>query len=165
MVLIGLLLGSVRLRPRSVEPVDGSALAGATLLDLAGSPVRLRTLLGRQATVLVFTGIDCPLGNLYKPRLVELAEFYRGRGVVFIGINSNATESAEQVLAHAQEFRATFPVLKDPGNVVADLALAQRTCEALVLDRDEKVRYRGAIDDQYEASKHFRVPTGFTADR
>ena len=115
--------------------------------------------MGRQATVLVFTGIDCPLGNLYMPRLAELAESYRGRGVVFIGVNSNAAESADQVLAHSREFGASFPVLKDPGNAVADLAQAQRTCETVVLDRDQTVRYRGAIDDQYSASKHRDRPT------
>ena len=46
--------------------------------------------------MLVFTGIDGPPWNLYMPRLAELAEFYRGRGVVFIGVNSNATESANR---------------------------------------------------------------------
>ena len=42
-----------------------------------------------------------------------------------------------------------FPVLKDPENRVADLLLAERTCEALVIDGSGRLRYRGAIDDQY----------------
>ena len=42
-----------------------------------------------------------------------------------------------------------FSVLKDAENRVADQVLAERTCEALVLDRRHRLRYRGAIDDQY----------------
>ena len=42
-----------------------------------------------------------------------------------------------------------FPVLKDPRNVVADLALIERTPEVVVLDGRARIRYRGAIDDQY----------------
>jgi hypothetical protein len=107
-LLIGLILWSLRPRPRAADREIGSALAKAALLDPAGRPVRRRSLLGRRATVLVFSGIDCPLGNLYMPHLAEPAQSYRGRGVVSIGINSHASESAEQVLAHAHEYRATF---------------------------------------------------------
>ncbi len=42
-----------------------------------------------------------------------------------------------------------FPVLKDADNRVADQLLAERTCEALVIDGRGRLRYRGAIDDQY----------------
>ena len=51
--------------------------------------------------------------------------------------------------AHAREHGIDFPVLKDQGNLVADLALVERTCEVLVLDGRAQIRYRGAIDDQY----------------
>ena len=83
------------------------------------------------------------------PRLAELDKAYTDRGVVFLAINSNAHETAEQVAAHAREHGIDFPVLKDPGNLVADLALVERTCEVLVLDGRARIRYRGAIDDQY----------------
>ena len=154
-----LLLWAVRPRLRQDDRTISGALAKATLVDPERRSVPLRKLLGRRATVLVFTGIDCPLGNLYMPRLEELAQSYRERGVVFLGINSNPTESIEQVQANAREFHATFPVLKDPGNLVADLTQVQRTCEALVIDPDLNLRYRGAIDDQYAASKHRDQPT------
>jgi peroxiredoxin len=104
---------------------------------------------GKKAAVLVFTGIDCPISDLYMPRLVELARSYEDKGVVFLAINSNAQDTAEQVAAHARTFGVGFPVLKDAGNRVADLLLAERTCEALVLDGSARLRYRGAIDDQY----------------
>ena len=45
--------------------------------------------------------------------------------------------------------RSTFPILKDPGNVVADLFGAERTPDAFVLDSSRTIRYRGMIDNQY----------------
>ena len=44
---------------------------------------------------------------------------------------------------------AAFPILKDTDNRVADQLLAERTCEALLIDDRGRLRYRGAIDDQY----------------
>ena len=102
-----------------------------------------------RVVAIVFTGTSCPLGELYFPRLDALARTYENRGVDFLAINSNASESAEDVALHARRSSIWIPVLKDAGNLVADQALAERTCEALVIDRRGILRYRGAIDDQY----------------
>ena len=75
---------------------------------------------------------------------------YRATGVVFLGINSNAHETETASPRAGPDARAsTFPMLKDPRNVVADLALVERTPEVIVLDGRARIRYRGAIDDQY----------------
>ena len=99
--------------------------------------------------VIVFVGTSCPVGDLYMPRLIELASLYESRAVDFLAINSNDSESIEEVAEHARRSRVTFPVLKDTENRVADRLLAERTCEALVIDAAGRLRYRGAIDDQY----------------
>ncbi|MEJ7637849.1 MAG: redoxin domain-containing protein, partial [Singulisphaera sp.] len=124
-------------------------MANFSLKDTEGTPVTLYGFRGKRAVVLAFTGTDCPIGNLYAPRLVELNKAYADRGVVFLAINSNAHETVEQVAAHAREHGIDFPVLKDSGHLVADLALVERTCEVVVLDGRAQIRYRGAIDDQY----------------
>jgi peroxiredoxin len=104
---------------------------------------------GSALVVLAFTGVGCPIGDLYMPRLVELARAYQGKGVTFLAINSNAYDSALQVAEHARRFNVPFPVLKDPGNVVADQNRVERTSEVFVIGRMRKVHYHGAIDDQY----------------
>src|SRR3954468_11380449 len=108
---------------------------------------------GKRAGVLVFGGTDCPVSNLYMQRRVKLARDYKDRGVVVLVINSNAHETAGEVAEHARSYGIDFPVLKDPGNVVADQLQAERTCEALVLDGSARLRYRGAIDNQYGLGK------------
>jgi peroxiredoxin len=144
--------------PPRPEGAIGRRMADFKLPDASGKVVSLEGFRGR-VVVLVFTGIDCPIGNLYASRLSELSRKYRDKGVAFLGINSNAHETLEQVAEHAQRHGVEFPVLKDPRNAVADLAGAERTCEALVLDRGARLRYRGAIDDQYSLKAHKDAPT------
>jgi hypothetical protein len=102
-----------------------------------------------RVVAIVFTGTACPVGELYMPRLSAYSTAFEMRDVDFLAINSNASDSIEDVAEHARRARVTFPVLKDLENRVADRLLAERTCEALVIDGRGRLRYRGAIDDQY----------------
>ncbi|MGO9468195.1 MAG: redoxin domain-containing protein [Isosphaeraceae bacterium] len=108
---------------------------------------------GSRAIVLVFIGTDCPVGNQYAPRLIEMNRDYKTKGVVFLGISSNAHDGEKDVARYVHEMGIDFPVLKDPQNKVADSGLVERTPEVLVLDGAGRVRYRGAIDDQYKVGK------------
>lgn len=134
----------------ALDRLVGTTVADFTLKNaLDGRPFRLDDLEGHRAAVLVFTGVECPIGDLYLPRLVELQRTYAGRGVAFVAINSNAAEDDAAVADHARRFGLTFPVLQDKDANVASLLQVQRTCEAILLDGEARIRYRGAIDDQY----------------
>src|SRR3954451_8053611 len=112
------------------RPVDlriGRRMPNFTLQGADGTPVSLYSFAGKSGAVIVFTGTHCPVGNLYLPRLVDLARTYGPRDVVFLAINSNASETAEDAATHAREHGVTFPVLKDPDGRVADLAQVDRT--------------------------------------
>jgi peroxiredoxin len=134
-------------------------LSNFTLNDVkSGRTHTLYGYQGRRAIVLVFLGTDCPVGNLYVPRLNELNKEFRTKSVVFLGINSNAHETADVVAKYVTDRGIEFPVLKDPENLVADSALIERTCEVIVLDAFARIRYRGAIDDQYVQGKAKDAP-------
>ena len=137
----------------------GKRLADFILRDSAGKSVSLYGFRGKKAGVIVFTGVDCPLSNLYMARLAELAKAYEARGVAFLAIDPNTGATAEAVAANAKEHGITFPVLLDPDNRVADTLLAERTCETLVVDGTARLRYRGAIDDQYGLKARKDAPT------
>jgi peroxiredoxin len=126
-------------------------MRGFTLTDSrSNKPVTLDDYRCRaRAIVITFTGIDCPIGNLYVPRLAELSVAYTSRAVAFLAINSNSHETLEEIRKHARDYAVPFPVLQDADGRVADLYLAERTCETLLLDGDLRLHYRGAIDDQY----------------
>ena len=108
---------------------------------------------GRKAIVMVFLGNDCPVVNLYVPRLIELNREFSKKNVVLLGINSNAHETETDIARFVKETGIDFPVLKDPQNLVADAVLVERTSEVIVLDGFARIVYRGAIDDQHGQGK------------
>jgi peroxiredoxin len=131
------------------ESSIGARIEDFTLRDGHGREHRLADYQGASLVVVAFLGVECPLANLYAPRLVELAKRYEPQKVQFLAINSNRQDSHSDLLAYVRAHGIGFPVLKDPGNVIADRFAAQRTPEVFVLDRDRAIRYRGRIDDQY----------------
>jgi len=54
------------------------------------------------------------------------------------------------VKEHARKHGLDFPVMKDPGNRVADAYDARRTPEVFVIDGSGILRYHGRIDENYE---------------
>jgi peroxiredoxin len=148
-----ILLAAASLSAVQAEPpIDrgvGQRVSDFTLLDTTGKEVHLYGFAGKKAAVIVFVGTGCPISDLYLPRFAELARKYESAGIPFLAIDSNSGETAAKVAEHAKKLGVSVPVLMDPGNLVADSLQAQRTCEALVLDGEAILRYRGAIDDQY----------------
>ena len=109
---------------------------------------------GGDATVIVFLSTECPYVQPYTERLNSLAKEYNSKGIVFWGVNSNSTESTEEVEKHAAGKAYPFPVLKDMNNVVADQFGAERTPEVFVINNSTmEVIYHGRIDDDRDESK------------
>lgn len=136
------------------EPLAiGATVADFTLPDANGTSHTLASLEGKKGTVLIFIATACPVSNAYNGRMEKLAQEYKDRGINVIGINSNATESAADVKAHAAEKHLTFTILKDNGNKVADSLGATRTPEAYFLDAGNKLVYRGRIDNSKDETQ------------
>ena len=136
-------------------PAIGSAAPAFDLKSVDGRPFSLADAEKSNAyVVLMFIATQCPYSNGYNDRMRDMAAAYVKKGVLFVGINSNNTESVEETAAHAKQHGFGFPVLKDPGNKVADLYDARRTPEVYVIARDGKLVYHGRIDDNSsDASK------------
>jgi len=128
-------------------PAIGSTIDEFTLPDVDGTEHSLKSLAGKNGTVLIFIAVQCPVSNAYNERMEKLAEDYKAKGIAIIGINSNVAEDAAAVKAHAAEHKLAFPILKDPGNKIADKLGATVTPEAYFLDAHNKLLYHGRIDN------------------
>ena len=127
----------------------GRTIADFQLADFRGKSWSLAEFKEKKIVVVAFLGTECPLMAHYGPRLAELAGQYEKDGVAFLGINANQQDSLAELSAFARKSKIDFPLLKDPGNKVADQFAAQRTPEVYVLDDLRIVRYHGRIDDQF----------------
>jgi len=133
----------------AASPAIGAKVADFTLEDIGGQSHSLYGYKDKRAIVLVFVGTECPIANLYLPRLADVHKQYAARGVQFLAVNANDQDSAAAVAAHARERKLPFTVSKDADHKAADALGARRTPEAFVLDSSHVIRYRGRIDDQY----------------
>ena len=134
-------------------PAIGATVEDFTLPDSDNKDRSLKSLAGKNGTVLLFIAVQCPVSNAYNERMAKLAEDYQAKGIAIVGINSNVAEDAAAVKAHAAEHKLSFPILKDPGNKIADRLGAAVTPEAYFISADNKLLYHGRIDNSRNAEK------------
>jgi peroxiredoxin len=157
-VLAAALLGSAAAPAADLKV--GAAAPDFTLPGAAdGKMVALKDLLVKnKAVAVIFVATKCPVSNAYNDRMAALGREYAAKGIAVVGINSNKTEPAAEVAAHAKEHGFTFPVVKDPGNKVADAYGAQKTPEVFVLSPRGDLLYHGRIDESQDDPKNVKSP-------
>ena len=124
----------------------GSQVSDFGIKDIQGNGVQFSSLRG-DVTVVMFIATQCPVSNAYNERMKALHSEYAPKGVKFVFINANRTESAADVARHAQEHGFPFQVYKDDDDSVADRFGASVTPEAFVMDHTGTIRYHGSVDD------------------
>jgi peroxiredoxin len=134
-------------------PAIGSTIDDFTLPDVDNKDHSLKSLAGKNGTVLIFIAVQCPVSNAYNERMEKLAQDYKAKGIAVVGINSNIAEDAAAVKKHASEHSLTFPILKDASNKIADKLGASVTPEAYFLDPNNKLLYHGRIDNSRNAAQ------------
>ena len=117
-----------------------------TLPNTNGANQSVGKLKGKNGAVVVFLSTQCPVVKGYNERINQIAADYQSKGINFIGVNSNSTESPTTVKMHAEQ-NYKFPVLIDKGNVLADKLGATVTPEVYFIDEKNVLLYRGAIDN------------------
>jgi len=130
----------------------GAPVADFQLRDLDGKAVSFSSLKG-PVTVVTFIATQCPVSNSYNQRMIDLYKDYAPKNVKFVFVNANRSEPAGEVREHAKRVGFTFPVYKDPDNVIADRFDAQVTPESYVIASDGILRYHGSIDDDMNVAR------------
>jgi peroxiredoxin len=102
--------------------------------------------------VLVQSCNHCPYVQAWEGRLSAIASDYAGRGVRIVAVNSNDAgshpdDSFDEMQKRSREQGFTFDYLYDEPQAVARALEAERTPEVFVYDRERRLRYHGAIDD------------------
>jgi peroxiredoxin len=144
-LLVPLLIVGFHVSPR--DAAVGSPIENFSLPDTDGKAHSLNDLRGKNGAVIVFLSAQCPVVRGYVDRINQLAADYQARGINFVGVNSNATESLEWVKSNIDEYKYKFPVLIDKGGVLADKLGANVTPEVFYVDGNNVLLYHGAIDN------------------
>jgi thiol-disulfide isomerase/thioredoxin len=127
----------------------GDQVGKLKFTDIRYLPRTLEDFGNKKAYVLVFTNTSCPLVQRYLPTLRTLAREYADKGVQFVAMDPAAEDSIIAMATQAVEHDVDFPFVKDAEATCARALGVRRTPEAVVLDRERRLCYRGRIDDQY----------------
>ena len=105
-----------------------------------------------ESLVLVQSCNHCPYVQAWEGRLIAIQQEYGDRGVRIVAISSNDVsshpeDSFEQMAVRASEQGFNFDYLYDEDQSLARALGAERTPEVFVFDKDRRLVYHGAIDD------------------
>jgi peroxiredoxin len=139
----------------------GNALAlgsKAPAFELPGVDGRTHSLddyADADALVLVQSCNHCPYVIAWEPRMAAIQRDYADRGVRLVAVSSNDAErypadSFEEMQRRAQERQFPFDYLYDEDQSLARALASERTPEVFLFDRDRRLVYHGAIDDNRE---------------
>ncbi len=123
-----------------------------SLPDPNGKTVSLADFKDASALLVVFMCNHCPFVKHIRGGLAELATQYQGRGIAVVGISANAVakypdDSPQKMAEEVAAAGYTFPYLFDETQEVAKAYQAACTPDFFVFDRDQRLVYRGQMDD------------------
>jgi len=84
-----------------------------TLPDLAGKPHRLNEYLEKGPVMLVFFTTWCPYCKKEIPKLKQVYQQYRDKGLQLVAINAGLADSLENAKRYALQYRLPYAVLYD----------------------------------------------------
>lgn len=107
--------------------------------------------------IVVFTCNHCPFAVKYEDRINDLAKKYKSKGYILLAINPNdpalePTDSYELMKVRAKEKGFAFPYLFDEGQKIYPQYGATKTPHVFLLDKNQVVKYIGAIDDNVDSA-------------
>jgi len=99
--------------------------------------------------VVVITCNHCPVAVAYEDRIIALTKKYADKnvGVVAINVNKIEADRLPKMKERAQEKGFNFPYLFDESQKIGRALGASVTPQFFLLDKERKIAYTGALDD------------------
>lgn len=132
----------------------GSALpkAEVKLKDISGKEVTIKEVTKENGVLVMFSCNTCPYVIKNQQRTLDVAAYAEKNNVGVIILNSNEgqrndEDSYEAMKTYAKEQGYKWPYVVDKNNELADAFDAYRTPECFLFNKELKLVYHGAIDD------------------
>lgn len=148
--------------PAKELPIGADApKADVKLKDVSGKEVTLKEAAGKNGLLVMFSCNTCPYVHRYQQRTKDIAAYALKNDVGVILLNSNEGQrddgdSYEDMKAYAKEQGYNWFYAVDEKNVLADAFGATRTPESFLFNKEGKLVYHGAIDDNADESNMTR---------
>jgi len=140
----------------------GDVVTDIALGTLYGASTSLHAEQGAQGTVVVVRDTECPVSQAYGARTADMAREYKDKGYNFIILYLNEMLGRTALASDASGFAGPATFIRKGGFDLAEKLRVASTGDVFVIDSSQRLRFRGAIDDQFGigytkpiASRHF----------
>jgi peroxiredoxin len=127
------------------------------LPGIDGKEYALDSFKDKEVLVIVVTCNECPVAQSYKDRIVAFTKKYAGDkgkvGVVGINVNPGDKEDLATMKEYAKKAGLNYPYVRDESQQLGKTLGATRTPEFFVFNKDRKLVYTGAMDDDQQEPK------------
>jgi thioredoxin-related protein len=149
------LLGSLAFTVASTEPITiGADLpkADVKMQDVSGKMISIKDAAKANGVLVMFSCNTCPYVLKNQDRTVEIAAYALQKDLGVIVLNSNEAyrtkdDSFDAMKAYAKDQKYNWSYVVDKNHEIADAFGANRTPEVFMFDKNMKLVYHGAIDD------------------
>jgi peroxiredoxin len=140
--------------PSPGELSIGSAIPNpdTKMKDISGKELSFKDAKKDNGLLVMFTCNTCPVVAKNQERAKEICKLAQQKGIGVILLNSNEAsrddgDSFDDMKSYAKEHGFNWAYAIDKNSVMADAFGAQRTPENFLFDKNLKLVYHGAIDD------------------
>ncbi len=127
--------------------LPSKSLPPVSILDASGVVRRVPTT--QKATVLFFVATDCPIANRMAPELSRIVKAYQPKGVSFLFVYVEPSQTKGQILGHLKEYKLGAPGILDSKHQLVKMSGATVTPQAVIFSKAGKMVYRGRINDLF----------------
>ncbi len=126
------------------------------LKSTKGEETMVRTMMGGKGLLVVFSCNTCPFVVAWEDRYNELYDLAKANGIEMVLVNSNEAkrageDSPKEMEKHAKKLDYKAPYLIDENSALANAWGAKTTPHVYLFDASFRLRYEGAIDDNYKS--------------
>jgi len=99
--------------------------------------------------VLVFLGNHCPVVTMYDDRIIDFVNDYKGKSVklVAVAVANMESDKLPAIKTYAKKNGLNYTYGYDESQAIGRAYGATNTPHFFVLDKERKIRYIGAMDD------------------
>ncbi len=140
-----------------LEIGDKAVLTDVKMADVSGNNVSIDDVKGENGVLVLFSSNVCPFVKKWEGRYNDLKTWADKNNLGMIVLNSNyqkrdGVESLEAMKEKAVEIGYNFHYVVDKESQIANAFGGQTTPHAFIFDKDFKLVYKGAIDDNYDSA-------------
>ena len=130
--------------------------------DVSGETFTLKKLMDKNGLLIIFSCNTCPWVIRWQDRYNPIAGLCSENNIGFVAVNSNVrqhngVDSYTAMQEHAQEYNYRFPYVMDKRAELANAFGAKKTPHVYLFNKDNKLVYRGAIDDNSENADNVKT--------